>query len=122
MPGSQAAVTIVPSGQTVTATGTDSGGVSVSTPATVAHILTVVGVKLNPAPTSAGNITVTYDSVDGGAYDFLLSSVDPSTTSATSYVFIPARPVFVELGSRITTNVANTDTSTIGITMIYEDM
>ena len=46
-----------------------------------------IAIKIDSAPTTSEDITVTLDSVQGAAYDTVLRSVDPSATSATSIVF-----------------------------------
>jgi hypothetical protein len=62
-------------------------------------------------------LTLTLDSAIGAAYDVVLYKVDPSATSATSLVWQPAAPLYLQPGDVVTLAYTNTDTRTWGATI-----
>lgn len=72
------------------------------------------------APTTSENFTVTLDAANGATYDAVLTSVNPSTTSATSVVNTYGEGFEFEAKDEIDIAYANTDTRTIAGRIVYE--
>lgn len=77
--------------------------------------LTEVSVKFSAAPTTSENFVITLDANAGAAYDKILYTVDPSSGAATSIVWQPDSPLWLEPGDVIAVTYTNTDTRTYGV-------
>ena len=75
---------------------------------------------ISVAPTTAGNFTVTLDSVDGAAYDLLLYTLDPSTASTTD-VSEDGFDVLLLTGDALKVAYANADGRTIGVQLLFSE-
>jgi hypothetical protein len=84
-------------------------------PVTGATILDTVTVHLSSAPTTAGALTLTLDSVDGAAFDTVLYKLDLSTASTTD-VLVTGLVFLLVPGDALKTAYANADGRTVGIT------
>ena len=98
---------------------TGSGAVSLSytAPAGATFELNSVTIKFSAAPVTSQNLTIVLDSSLGAAYDVTLYSVDPSATAATSIVWQPAAPLYLQPGDVVTLAYTNTDGRTWGATI-----
>ena len=101
----------------VSATGSAALSLSYTVPAGATFDLNSVTVKFSAAPVSAESLTITLDSAIGAAYDAVLYKVDPSATSATSLVWQPAAPLYLQPGDVVVVAYTNTDTRTWGATI-----
>lgn len=103
----------------VTATG--SSAINTTTSIGAEFRLLKVMVHFSAAPTTSENLVVTCDSNAGAAYDTILDSVDPSSSSVADWVFAPVGETgkFVS-GDEIKVTFTNTDTETYGLSIYYE--
>jgi len=92
-----------------------SGALSYTTNFSNRWRLVSVTVRWNTAPTTSGNLTITTDDTAGSAYDTVLYSQDPSSTSATSVSFIPEGDLLFEKNTEIVIAHSNTDNRTISV-------
>lgn len=67
------------------------------------------------APTTSEDFTVTFDAIDGPAYDTLLYSVDPSTGATTDIVWYPEEEHFLIGGDQVDVAFAGSDNSEFGV-------
>lgn len=83
--------------------------------------IVMVTIKFSAAPTTSESITFTLNSNEGAAYDTVLYTRDPSTSAATSIVWIPDdRGVELVFGDTFDIAYTNTDTRTYGVQIYYE--
>lgn len=97
-----------------------TGAIAVTRTCAAGEELLGVTVKFSSAPTTAGSLTVTLDSVSGAAYDVVLYSVDPSAAAATSIVWSNDGLARFAEGDAIVVAYANADNRTYGVS-IYTD-
>jgi hypothetical protein len=76
-----------------------------------------IRVKINTAPTSSENLTVTLDSNIGATHDITILSKDIVGLTTYNYLFDPNR--IYGPGDKIVLAYTNTDTRNIGIQLIY---
>jgi hypothetical protein len=74
-----------------------------------------ITLHLSAAPTTAGNLTVTVNPVDGAAYNTKLYVIDPSVGAVTDMVYQPDKPMLCKSGDTITVAYANADGRTYGL-------
>jgi len=74
-----------------------------------------VTLKLNTAPTTSQAFTITLNANSGATYDALLYSLDLSTESVTSLVYIPDEELVLVAGDAINVAYTNTDARTYGV-------
>lgn len=98
-----------------------TGGAAVSLSCNPLDQSRVIAVSIHfaAAPTTAGFITITLNSVHGSAYDSVLYRIDPSLSSATSIMWNPCFLSMVQ-GDTIDISYANEDSVTYGIIVYYE--
>lgn len=101
----------------VSDTGAGAVSLSYTVPAGATFDLNSVTIAFSPAPTTAENLTIVLDSALGAAYDVTLYTVDPSATSATSIVWQPGAPLYLQPGDVVTVAYTNTDGRTWGATI-----
>lgn len=101
----------------VSDTGAAAVALSYTVPTGATFDLNSVTVKFSAAPTTSEYLTITLDSAIGAAYDVVLYKVDPSATSATSVVWQPTAPLYLQPGDIVTLAYTNTDTRTWGATI-----
>jgi len=89
-------------------------------PANQVRILSI-SVRFSAAPSTAGDFSIIFDSIQGSAYDVLLYKIDPSVASATSIVWNPCTLGLV-YGDMIKITYANPNGLTYGILIYYETM
>jgi hypothetical protein len=99
----------------VNGTGAEAIATSLTVPAGQTYQLVSVTCKINAAPTTSENFTVTLNANAGAAYDVLLHTVDPSITPITSLVWQPDEPVLLEGGDVVDVAWFNTDRRTYGL-------
>jgi hypothetical protein len=82
--------------------------------------LVEVTIHFNPVPHTAENLLVTLDANDGGAYDTVLLTLDPSTYlgGVTDIAWKPESRFFFETGDQIVLSYPNTDTHTYGVRIV----
>ena len=114
---------IVQRGVPVKTAATGSGAIATSYAPSAAFWLDAITVHLSAAPTTAENLTVTLDAVDGADYDTVVFSTDPSTgEGATDICFIPLVPIPCVTGDGIMVQYANTDAVTYGVRILAREM
>jgi len=114
---------IVQRGVPVKTVATGSGAIATSYAPSAAFWLDAITVHLSAAPTTAENLTVTIDAVDGADYDTVVFSTDPSTgEGATDICFIPLVPIPCVAGDGIMVQYANTDAVTYGVRILAREM
>ena len=79
-----------------------------------------VEAKWSAAPSDSEDFTVTLDAGDGTTYDVLLDSVDPSSGSQTSLVFVYGIGYEFESDDAIDIAYTNTGTDTVSGRYVYE--
>lgn len=111
----------IDSTEVVVQTATGAVAINTTTSISAEFKLLKVCVHFSAAPTTSEDLTVTLDSNAGAAYDTVLGSVDPSSSSLTDWVFVPAdgSGKFVD-GDEIVVAFTNTDTETYGLSIYYE--
>lgn len=109
-----------PSGAMLSAVGSGTSAIAVSSPSNSRHAIHAVTANWNTAPTTSQSITVTLNSVEGAAYDTILRKEDPSVGSVVDYSFEWDNPLRVQLGSTIDVAYTNTDSRTVSVEIIYE--
>ena len=109
---------IVQRGVPVKTAATGSGAIAISYAPSAAFWLDAITIHLSAAPTTAGDLTVTLDAVDGADYDTVLFSLDPSEQSDTDVVYIPDQPLLCVSGDAIAVAYTNTDGRTYGLRII----
>jgi hypothetical protein len=82
--------------------------------------LLMVTVKFSAAPTTSENLTVRYNHVDGGEYNPLLMSTDPSDGSVTDVVYIPDAKLLLGANDSITVAYTNTDHRLVAAQVMME--
>lgn len=99
-----------------------SGALSESAAIVKPSRLTSVTLHFDTAPTTSENFTVTVNMNAGAAYDTVIYSVNPSSSSATSILYQPDDELWLEPGDVIDVAFTNTDNNTWGvqITLIEE--
>lgn len=103
---------------------TATGAAAIAASATAKRVcrLGSIAVKFSAAPTTSEDLTVTLNSMTGAAYDTVLLTVDPSTDSTTSIVYIPDAPLLLEPGDAVDVAYTNTDTVTYGVTITLDEV
>lgn len=80
-----------------------------------------VTVHFSSAPTTSENLVFTLNANAGAAYDTVVYTVDPSTSSMTNLVWIPDDTALILVqGDSLDIAYTNTDTRTIGVQVYYE--
>lgn len=97
---------------------TGAGAISTSYAPSAAFWLDSITVHFSAAPTTSQDLTVTLNASDGGAYDTILFSEDPSATSATDIFFAPESPLLCESGDAIDVAFTGTDGATFGLRIV----
>ena len=82
---------------------------SMTVPVGATYRLVSVSLKLDIAPTTSENYTLTLNANAGGAWDVLLYSVDPAAGSDTDIVWMPDEELFLEGGDAVDAAYAGTD-------------
>lgn len=82
-----------------------------------AGIFVLALITFDTAPTTSENITITFISKNGTAYDCRLHSIDPSLNSLTSVVYSPSAAIPMNTGDRIQVQYPNTDSRTVSVTL-----
>jgi len=103
-----------------TATSTGTGAISATFTADTGAQLIQMTWHADSAPTTGDAIEVNLGAADGTAYDTLLFSYTPSTTSATDVVWTPDWDLRLKKGDTITATFTNTDGNTIGLMLYYD--
>lgn len=88
-------------------------------PATCDMLLKELRIHISAAPTTAGTLSLTLESVDGAAYDTVIYSIDPSTASTTD-VLNTDLDVSLIPGDSLTMTYANADLRTLGVQMLFD--
>lgn len=102
-------------------TATGAAAIASSFTAYDSIVVKQVTVHFSSAPTTSENLVFNLDANAGAAYDTKLYTVDPSASSMTDLVWIPADGALVMVyGDEIDFTYTNTDTRTIGISVYYE--
>ena len=99
----------------VNGTGAAAIATSLTVPAGATYQLISVTCNLSTAPTTSQAFTITLNAHAGAAYDTLLYTLDPSTTSVTDILWQPDVPIVLEGGDAIDVAYTNTDTRTYGV-------
>jgi len=103
--------------------GTGSAGaiaVTGAVPAGASYRLISVSVKLSTAPTTSENLTVTLDAAAGEEYDVALDTINPSSYTMTSLVFVPDQEIILVGGDEIDVAFANTDARQYGVVITFK--
>ena len=101
-------------------TATGAGAMAEQVVAPVASRLLWVGLHLSAAPTTSENLTVTYDSAAGSAYDVLMQTRNLATEAITDLSWVPEDPVYLLPGDAVAVAFTNTDTKTWGLSVVLE--
>ena len=104
----------------VTVDATGAAAISSTTAAAAEFKLLKVVCHFSAAPTTSEDYSITLDSAAGAAYDTVLFSTDPSTSSATDIVFEPEGVANLKSGDEIVVAYTNTDTRTYGVSIYYQ--
>jgi hypothetical protein len=99
-----------------------TGAVAINTTTAIANEFKLLKVlcHFSSAPTTSENFVVTLDSAAGAAYDTVLKSVNPSSTSSTDIVFLPEGEMKFVSGDEVKVTFTNTDTRTYGLSIYYQ--
>lgn len=89
-------------------------------PAGMSYRVVSVSCNFNAAPTSAENFTVTLDANAGAAYDLLLYTLDPGTTSTSDILWQPDEELILEGGDAIDVQYDNTDARLYGAQITFK--
>ena len=104
-----------------TAGGTNTtGAIAVSRTCNPGEEILGLLVRFNTAPTTAGNLTVTLNSIRGATYDTVLFSIDPASVSATSIVWSNDGLKRFAEGDAIDIAYANADNRTYGVSLYFD--
>lgn len=95
-----------------------TGAISTSYAPSAAFWLESVTTHFSSAPTTSQDLTVTLNANDAVEYDTVLSSEDPSATSATDIFYGPESPILCESGDAIDVAYTNTDGVTYGLRIV----
>ena len=94
-----------------------TGAVSLEYEVPIAGLFIAALVTFSAAPTTTENLTVTFKSRHGTAFDTVIHTIDPSTDSLTDIYYAPEAAVPLNKGDKILLEYTNTDTGTIGVTL-----
>ena len=106
---------LIPTGRLKVENATGAAAIAASFAAARPAQLISVTVKYSAAPTTSESLTVTKNANEGAAYDVVLLSTDPASSAATSIVYQPDQPLWLEPGDSIDVAYTNTDTRTYGV-------
>ena len=96
----------------ITSSGAGAVALSSTVPSGACYRVVSVGVHLSAAPTSAGSLTVTLDSIDGPEHDLLIDTT--SMIGVTDYLYLPDQDWLVIAGDAVDVAYANPDGRTYG--------
>lgn len=97
----------------INATGAGAVAAVATVPVGQCYRLLSVAAHFSAAPTSAGSLTITLDSADGGDYDVLLHTA--SMVGLTDYVWIPDQDICIIGNDAIRVAYSNPDASVYGV-------
>jgi len=103
---------------------------STATTGAIAHSLTItnaaklisVTLKVNTAPSTSENYTITLDALAGVTYDTLLYTKDLAGGAVTALAWFPDETKWLEPGDIITVAYTNTDARTFGSQITVEEV
>ena len=89
-------------------------------PLSSSYRVMTVTCSFNAAPTTAEDFTVTWDNHQGVAFDSLLYTVDPGTTSTRYIIWEPNNEVILTGLDALVVQYDNTDTRNYGVVVTYK--
>jgi hypothetical protein len=107
---------------TFPATGTAAMNYSATVPASSAYRVVSLTVNLSAAPTTAGALTITFNSHHGAAYDTLIYSVDPSAGAISDILWQPDEELDLVGGDALDVSYANPDSRTYGAVLTLKSV
>ena len=96
-------------------TGAGAIAASLTVPVGQSYELVSVSLKLNAAASASQDYTITLNANAGADYDVLLYSSDLSVTGATSLLWQPDEPLYLEGGDAVDVAYQNSDLRTYGV-------
>ena len=88
---------------------------SMTVPTDSAYRLISVSCNFDVAPTTSENLTITYNSANGVAYDLLLYTLDVSAGATTDILWQPDEELMLVGGDAIDVAFTGTDARTYGL-------
>ena len=83
----------------------------------ISGIFTTALIHFNTAPTTAGDLLLTFKSTNGENYDTVLHTVDPSNPGITDIAYSPSTAIAMNKGDKILLTYPNANKRRVNVTL-----